>query len=102
MHPEKYYLYIAVVTFIINLLTRLFWSKGGYACIQNFKKRKEDKNTEEEIVSNNYYDEINLQFLINEYQKSKENESNYQKILFEKNDETSNFEENKEKYIKYI
>ena len=30
IHPEEYYLYIAVVTFIINLLTRLFWSKGGY------------------------------------------------------------------------
>ena len=33
IHLEKYYLYIAVVIFVINLLTRLFWQKGGYACI---------------------------------------------------------------------
>jgi hypothetical protein len=58
-HLEKYYLYIAVVTFIVNLLTVLFWRKDGYKCIQNFFKRK-DKTSEEEVISNNYYDEINL------------------------------------------
>ena len=68
-------------------------------CFECLKKRKENK---EKVKSEDFYDEIRLQYVINEYERANQSKKDYEKILFEKSDGSSNFEANKLKYINFI
>jgi len=65
LHIEQYYLRIAFFAAIVNSLMWFFCQKKGFIC---FKKLLGHEHKEEKgIVSEDFYNEINLKFLINEY-----------------------------------
>ena len=71
----------------------------GYMCLQSFFKFENDQSA---VISEDFYDEINLKFIISEYERTNEYKIHYQNILNRNNDGTSSFEDNKDKYVKFI
>ena len=83
----------------ISMLLSWVCTKKGYICLQSCFKIKHEWG---EITSDDFYNEINLKFIINEYERAKENKNHYEQILINNKDGTSSFEKNKVKYIKFI
>ena len=101
LHLEKYYLYFAVITGISNVLLWFFCQKEGFVYLKSCSKKCETVYNEQ-VISENFYDEINLEFVLKEYQRASTHKSDYEQILFENKDGTSNFEEHKAKYIRFV
>ena len=73
---------VSIVVVIITVTTQ----KKCFECI---KKRQKSHSTH--INSEDFYDEISLKAVINEYERAKVYKLENEKILFDRNDGTSNF-----------
>lgn len=95
-HLHQFYLTLAIFSGFSTLISWTCSKKVHDSTIIMLNK-KGDK-----VISDDFYNEINLKFVISEYERAQEDKINYEMILFNSSDGTSDYDMNKAKYVDYI